>query len=129
MAQIRSFIAIELSPTIKVKIEEIQNKLKSSTTDVRWVRPEGIHLTLKFLGNIEEEKIPELSDAVTQCISDISSFSLTVRTLGAFPNERNPKVIWFAASDDSGNDRNHDCQVEPGKGGQIEKSRQETTIE
>jgi len=103
MAQIRSFIAIELSPTIKAHIEEIQNKLKSSTSDVRWVRPEGMHLTLKFLGNIEEEKISALSDVVTQCTSDITSFSLTVHTLGAFPNEKNPKVIWVAASDDSGN--------------------------
>ena len=103
MSQIRSFIAIELSSLIKSKIEEIQNKLKSSTSSVRWVRPEGIHLTLKFLGNIEEEKISEISDVVTQCTSDITSFPLTVRTLGSFPNEKNPKVIWVAASDDSGN--------------------------
>ena len=103
MSQIRSFIAIELPPLIKSRIEEIQNKLKSSTSDVRWVRPEGIHLTLKFLGNIEEEKILEISDLVKQCASDITSFPLTVRTLGAFPNEKNPKVIWVAASDDSGN--------------------------
>jgi RNA 2',3'-cyclic 3'-phosphodiesterase len=102
MSQIRSFIAIELPLLIKSSIEEIQNKLKSSTADVRWVRPEGIHLTLKFLGNIEEERISEISDLVTQCASDISSFPLTVRTLGAFPNEKNPKVIWVGTDDDSG---------------------------
>ena len=101
MSQIRSFIAIELPLLIKSSIEEIQHKLKSSTADVRWVRPEGIHLTLKFLGNIEEERISEISDLVTQCASDISSFPLTVRTLGAFPNEKNPKVIWVSADDDS----------------------------
>ena len=60
MSQIRSFIAIELPPQIKARIEEIQNKLKSSGSDVRWTRPEGIHLTLKFLGNVEQERIPEM---------------------------------------------------------------------
>lgn len=102
MTQIRSFIAIELSPPIKVKIEEIQNKLKSSTSDVRWVRTEGIHLTLKFLGNIEEERIPEISDIITQSTTDVTPFSLTVRTIGAFPNEKNPKVIWVGTEDESG---------------------------
>ena len=102
MSQIRSFIAIELSPLIKVKIEEIQNNLKSLTSDVRWVRPEGIHLTLKFLGNIEEERIPEVSDIIRKCSTDTTSFTLSVRSLGAFPNEKNPKVIWAGAEDDSG---------------------------
>jgi 2'-5' RNA ligase len=102
MPQIRSFIAIELSPLIKAKIEEIQNKLKSSTPNVRWVRTEGIHLTLKFLGNIEEERIPEISDIIKQCSTDTTPFLLKVCTLGAFPNEKNPKVIWVGAEDESG---------------------------
>ena len=103
MSQIRSFIAIELAPPIKTKIEEIQKKLKSSASDVRWVRPEGIHLTLKFLGNIEQERISEISDIIEQCSTDTTSFTLKVHSLGAFPNESNPKVIWVGAEDDSGN--------------------------
>jgi len=103
MSQIRSFIAIELSPIIKSKIEEIQSKLKSSTSDVRWVRKEGIHLTLKFLGNIEEERISEISDIIRKCSTDTTTFTLKVHSLGAFPNERNPKVIWVGAEDESGN--------------------------
>ncbi|KPJ62021.1 MAG: hypothetical protein AMJ42_00375 [Deltaproteobacteria bacterium DG_8] len=102
MSQLRSFIAIELSPLIKTKIEEIQNKLKPSSSDVRWVRPEGIHLTLKFLGNIEEEMIPEISDIIRKCSADTTSFTLEIRSLGAFPNEKNPKVIWVGAEDNSG---------------------------
>jgi len=102
MASLRSFIAIELSPLIKAKIEEIQNKLKSLTSEVRWVRPEGIHLTLKFLGNIEEERIPEISDIIRKCSTDTTSFTLKVHSLGAFPNEKNPKVIWVGAEDNSG---------------------------
>lgn len=102
MSQIRSFIAIELAPHIKVGIEDIQNKLKSSASDVRWVRPGGIHLTLKFLGNIEEESIAEISDIIEQCSTDATSFTLKVCSLGAFPNEKNPKVIWVGAEDSSG---------------------------
>lgn len=102
MSQIRSFIAIELSPSIKAKIEEIQNNLKSLTSDVRWVRPEGIHLTLKFLGTIEEESIPEISDIIRKCSTGTTAFTLKVQSLGAFPNEKNPKVIWAGVEDDSG---------------------------
>ena len=103
MSQIRSFIAIELPSQIKLKIEDIQSKLRSSGSDVRWTRPEGIHLTLKFLGNIEQEKIPEISNVIERCSTGNTSFMLDVCSLGAFPNERNPKVVWVGTKDDSGN--------------------------
>lgn len=103
MSQIRSFIAIELPPPIKVIIGDIQNKLKSSGSDVRWTRPEGIHLTLKFLGNVEEERIPEISNIIERCSMVNTSFMLDVCSLGAFPNERNPKVVWVGIKDDRGN--------------------------
>jgi len=103
MSQIRSFIAIELPPQIKAEIEEIQNKLKASGSDVRWTRPEGIHLTLKFLGSVEQERIPEILNIIERCSTGNNSFVLEVCSLGAFPNERNPKVVWVGTKDDSGN--------------------------
>ncbi len=103
MSQIRSFIALELPPLLKGKIEALQTALTSPAIDVRWVRPEGIHLTLKFLGAVGEEKIPEISHLIVQCASAISPFNLAVGSLGAFPNEHNPKVIWVGAHDASGN--------------------------
>ena len=101
MSQIRSFIAIELPPQIKLNIKDIQNRLKSSGSDVRWMRPESIHLTLKFLGNIEQERIPEISTVIEQCSTGNPSFMLDVCSLGAFPNERNPKVVWVGTKDES----------------------------
>ena len=102
MPSIRSFVAIELSPDIRAQIEKIQNELKGSAADVRWVRSGGIHLTLKFLGGIQEEKIPEIASVLTQCAAKTDSFNLTIRSLGAFPNATNPKVIWIGVEDESG---------------------------
>jgi 2'-5' RNA ligase len=102
MSQIRSFIAIELSPPIRHHIEKIQNELKKATTDVRWVRSEGIHLTLKFLGAIDEERIDEVGDSIEESLADATMFTVTVGSLGAFPNKKNPKVIWLGIEDESG---------------------------
>jgi 2'-5' RNA ligase len=102
MPSIRSFVAIELSPDTKAQIVKIQNELKASTADIRWVRTEGMHLTLKFLGGIQEEKIPEIADILTHCSDETGSFNLTIHSLGAFPNGTNPKVIWIGVEDESG---------------------------
>ena len=102
MSSIRSFVAIELSPDIRSQIEKIQNELKGSSADVRWVRSRGIHLTLKFLGGIPEEKIPEIAGVLTRCAAETESFNLTIHSLGAFPNPANPKVIWIGVEDESG---------------------------
>ena len=102
MPSIRSFVAIELSPDIRSQIEKIQNELKGSSADVRWVRSRGIHLTLKFLGGIPEEKIPEIAGVLTRCADETESFNLNIHSLGAFPNATNPKVIWIGVEDESG---------------------------
>jgi 2'-5' RNA ligase len=102
MPSIRSFVAIELSPDIRTQIEKIQNELKGLSADVRWVRSGGIHLTLQFLGGIQEEKIPEISGVLTQCTAGTGSFNLRVHSLGAFPSATNPKVIWIGVEDESG---------------------------
>ena len=102
MPSIRSFVAIELSPDTRAHIEEIQNELRASTTDVRWVRSEGMHLTLKFLGGIQEEQIPEIAEILTHCSAETGRFNLKIHSLGAFPNETNPKVIWIGVEDKSG---------------------------
>jgi len=102
MSQIRSFIAIELLLPVQTRIEDIQRKLKSSASDVRWVKTESIHLTLKFLGTIEEERIPEITGSIEQCCTASVPFTLTIRTLGVFPNEKNPRVIWIGAEESTG---------------------------
>jgi 2'-5' RNA ligase len=99
---IRSFVAIELPDRVRSRLTEIQEKLKEAAGDVRWARPEGIHLTLKFLGNIQEDDIPKISEALAPVASQASPFQCTVGSLGAFPNLKNPRVIWAGVDDPSG---------------------------
>ena len=91
---IRSFLAIELPKLILKKIEEVQRDLRSTRADVRWVNPEKIHLTLKFFGNIEESRIDPIFKSIEEPIRNTPPYSIEVKGVGAFPQLRNPRVIW-----------------------------------
>ncbi|UCD85024.1 MAG: RNA 2',3'-cyclic phosphodiesterase [Deltaproteobacteria bacterium] len=99
MAGIRSFVAVELSPEIKDGITEIQERLRSSGADVRWVRPEGIHLTLKFLGDIEEEDIDNIAGCLKSAANGLNPFAVEIKEVGAFPNLRNPRTLWVGVTE------------------------------
>jgi 2'-5' RNA ligase len=92
---IRSFLAIELPKPVLRKIEEVQGDLRLTHADVRWVNPEKIHLTLKFFGNIEESRIDAIFKSIEEPIRNTPPFSLKVRGVGAFPQLKNPRVIWM----------------------------------
>jgi 2'-5' RNA ligase len=96
---IRSFLAIELPKTILKKIGEIQEDLRLSRADVKWMNPENIHLTLKFFGNIDESRIDPIVKSIQGPIQTTSSFSVKVRGMGAFPHLKNPRVIWIGLVD------------------------------
>ncbi len=102
MPKIRSFLAIELPPAITKGLERVQGDLKRSHADVKWVEPSRIHLTLKFFGNIDEGACDEIMDAVAKASSGVKPFTLVVKGLGAFPNTRNPRVIWLGIEDGGG---------------------------
>ena len=90
----RSFIAIELPETIKKALAEFQQELAKCGTDVRWTRPENIHLTLKFLGNIEEDKADIIAEKIKGTCKGHSGFKLCISGTGVFPNNRSPRVLW-----------------------------------
>ncbi len=94
--QIRSFIAIELPQEVKPGLHRLQKELKSPEhTFVKWVAPEGIHLTLKFLGNISPQKVTEITRVMEQASLGVSPFQLEIAEVGAFPNMRQPRVLWL----------------------------------
>ena len=99
---IRSFLAIELPATVQANIGKIEEAAKATSADVRWVSPGRIHLTLKFFGNIEESKIDSIAAAIQGPVSAAKPFHLNVRGTGAFPNLRNPRVIWIGLVDEEG---------------------------
>jgi len=96
---IRAFIAIELPPAVRQGLaaveDEIQSRAgKAAAKAVRWVPPENMHLTLKFLGESAAGTLQALTSSLRGEISRCSAFSFSVGGLGAFPNPRRPRVIW-----------------------------------
>ena len=91
---IRAFIAIELPNGVLASIQEMQNHLKTFGFKVRWVRPENIHLTLKFLGSIKVEDVEKIGGATTTAAMGVGPFSLEVKGLGVFPDIHRPRVLW-----------------------------------
>jgi 2'-5' RNA ligase len=91
---IRSFIAIELNKDIQESLAKIQSQLRAARADVKWVKPENIHLTLKFLGNIDIDLITKINGIFEELGKKYQSFPADLNTLGAFPKIKNPRVIW-----------------------------------
>jgi 2'-5' RNA ligase len=90
----RTFIAIKIPEEIRKSLARLQNKLKACGADVKWVEPANIHLTLKFIGEIEEGKIPEIERAMREAAGNKASFKVRIGNIGAFPDLRHPRVIW-----------------------------------
>jgi 2'-5' RNA ligase len=94
MAKIRTFIALELPEALKKAFANLQARLREQTDCVRWVRPDHIHLTLKFLGPTDEGLVEPVSRILENISKSAPPFSLMMAGIGAFPNTRNPKVVW-----------------------------------
>lgn len=94
MEGIRSFIAIEIPASLRHLLENLQIDFKKAEVDVRWVRPEGIHLTLKFLGNIENSDVEKISQTLQSIATTWNPFELNFHGMGCFPGPRAPRVIW-----------------------------------
>ncbi len=99
MEQIRSFIAIELPDEIKVKLGQLKARLQSDKqTWVKWVEPDSIHLTLKFLGTIAIDRTGEILKAMEEATQAMPTFQLAVKDLGVFPNLKRVQVVWVGIS-------------------------------
>lgn len=97
----RLFIAIELPESIKQEIAKVQQQLKASGADANWTRPEGIHLTLKFLGEVEEARTAGIIAGMTDAARGTGALRLEVGGAGAFPNEKAPRVLWLGIGGDT----------------------------
>jgi 2'-5' RNA ligase len=95
MESVRAFVAIELPSSVKSALSQLQDNLKRSEhASVKWVNTGSIHLTLKFLGNIATETIPELTKVLSEAARGITPFHLELGEMGVFPNLRAPRVVW-----------------------------------
>lgn len=99
---IRSFVAVEIPGPGKVFLESVTSDLRRARADVRWVNPEAIHITLKFLGQIRTDLVATLEENLTVLFVDYAPVQLTIRGVGAFPNLARPRVVWAGIHDVSG---------------------------
>ncbi|MBU0759773.1 MAG: RNA 2',3'-cyclic phosphodiesterase [Candidatus Omnitrophica bacterium] len=95
MNEIRAFIAIEIDPACKQQISGLIERLKKSDVDVKWVKETQMHLTLKFLGNVKQDKVPEISAALKDIASKTLSFQIAFSDISTFPGLSRPRVIWL----------------------------------
>ncbi len=101
----RAFIAIELPAGIQDILYRTCLELGESITPraaVRWVKPENIHLTLRFLGDTQPDLIPQIGRAIDQKVAHMPMFDLELNELGSFPNPRSPKIIWVGIGGETG---------------------------
>ena len=95
----RVFVAINLSQQEKARLDAAARPLHESHFPVRWVAAQSVHLTLKFLGEVEEDRLPGLFAAVDGAAPGIGAFDMAVDGFGAFPSLRRPQVIWAGVED------------------------------
>lgn len=97
---IRTFIAVDLPEDVRAELVSAASGLGKANPSVRWVKPSGMHLTLKFLGDTEESAIEPLSRALDAMALDHAPLMLGIEGLGAFPGTRRARVVWAGLSGD-----------------------------
>lgn len=98
---IRAFIAVPLSDEIRNEISVLSKSLKGLNLDASIPRVEGVHLTLKFLGNVEESRLQSIYEGLGRVAQRHRRLSLSFKGLGVFPHMGNPRVVWIGVKDNS----------------------------
>jgi 2'-5' RNA ligase len=100
----RIFISVNLSDEARSKVFDYIENLRKEFIDlkVRWDKPEKLHITLKFLGDIEVEKISEIVEVVEKVAKRFSKFKLKITESGIFPTVKKPRILWFGLFDEKG---------------------------
>jgi 2'-5' RNA ligase len=106
---IRTFVAVELDGALKERLARLQDGIRNRLrrdlppdARLQWVRPESIHLTFKFLGEIPEDRVEEIRQALEPVANRSPGFSVEVGGIGVFPEQRAPRVLWIGLADPGG---------------------------
>lgn len=95
----RTFIAIDFSEGIKARLIALQDRIRSQVPSLSWVKPEQLHLTLKFLGEIDETVVSTVGDAISQVTANFGPFDLSLKGAGTFGHRDSASVIWVGIKD------------------------------
>jgi 2'-5' RNA ligase len=94
VASVRTFVAVLLSDEVRAALAGAIGHLRSRAREVAWVAPENLHVTLKFLGAVDEERLPAVGQALAAVAAAARGFELVIAGLGAFPTPTRPRVLW-----------------------------------
>ena len=92
---LRTFIAAEMSAEVRARARQLVGRLQATDAKVTWAKPETMHLTFKFLGEVDLIDIPALCAAVTNAVANLPPFEIELRGAGAFPTAHRPRTIWL----------------------------------
>jgi 2'-5' RNA ligase len=94
MSRIRTFIAIDVDKPVRDRLITLQEALGRAGTDVKWVEPENLHLTLLFLGEVDDKQVIDVCRVVSGCCGALAPFAMSLEKVGCFPNARRPRILW-----------------------------------
>ena len=93
---VRTFVATEISDPVRRAAAQLIKTLGAISADVKWVEPQNLHLTVKFLGDVSLKETARICQAVQKAAAEVKPFELTFGGVGAFPNPERPRTIWIA---------------------------------
>ena len=95
----RTFISVELTDEVKTKLTELIEELKAEVPEIKWVPPANLHITLKFLGWVDEKNLDKLIELTTKAVTGQGSFKAKFENLGTFPEGKHPRVVWVGTAE------------------------------
>jgi 2'-5' RNA ligase len=101
MARTRTFIAVETSPAVRRRAVALQDKLRASQVNASWTDPEKMHITLMFLGDVDDREIPEVCKRVATAAAPFDPFLVEFSRAGAFPASDRPRTVWIGVDQGS----------------------------
>jgi 2'-5' RNA ligase len=99
MGKTRTFIGIDIGDSIRTSTTALQKELAKTGAGVKWATPESMHITLLFLGEVDDRELPAVCKVVQEAAAGEPPFSLRVSGVGAFPTPRRPKILWVGITD------------------------------
>ncbi len=100
MAKLRTFVAIEIPQEVRHRSTQMVHAMAQATDSVRWVDTDNLHVTLKFLGDVEDRDIYSVCRAASNSVVSLEPFSVSCRGIDAFPSRGRPKTVWLGIDDD-----------------------------
>jgi 2'-5' RNA ligase len=99
VARVRTFVAVDLNAAVRRQAQLLIHELAARTTAVKWVSAEQLHVTVKFLGDVDDTELYEVCRAVDRAVSKLKPFEVICRGVGAFPHAHRPRTLWLGLED------------------------------